>query len=232
MSNKLTVGVMFRNNDELVRPWFYFLRKSTIMDLTVIAVDQGSTDGTVSEITLAKDKKDTLVSLPNNIGIAGGRNVILKELRYQNNGDYANFLLLDSDVFITLNDSVNRMVDTMVTDDKVGCVYATVRSYWDTNDISFGICMCLLRKEVFERIGEFDAGFKMFWDDSDFIHRMKKSGFRTVLDKRAECIHMWGETTKRGSEKGVIRSGAIEHDKKHYEKNHNVVLDDLPPGWK
>ena len=71
MLEELTVGVMFRNNEELVRPWFFFLRKATLhIKLNIIAVNQASEDNTAVLIQEELRENDSYVSPAENVGIA------------------------------------------------------------------------------------------------------------------------------------------------------------------
>jgi len=225
MSNKLNVGVLFRNNEEFVNPFFFFLRKSTIMNLRMIVVDNGSTDKTADEIQKHIKKDDVFIRSVSNVGIAGGRNLILEAMKKHDNG-YTDLLLFDSDVFIVRQDSINRMYDMFSLDNRCGMVFGTVRSFQSFSLSAVGICFCLIRKEVFELQGGFDPQFKMFYDDTDFVHQMETRGkYKVSVCEKAMAVHMWGSTIFKGSEGGKIREEALLHDRLCYEKKWNCKLE-------
>jgi len=224
MLEELTVGVMFRNNEELVRPWFFFLRKATLhIKLNIIAVNQASEDNTAVLIQEELRENDSYVSPAENVGIARGRNLIIEEMKYRNNGENNHLLIMDSDIFIIRSQTVNNMVKYMMENPIAGVIESSVTSFWNDGKSDSGICFCLIRKEVFDAIGQFDPNFKMFWDDADFIHRMETVGFRRRCAPGTQSVHMWGETTRQGSEKDN-RVQALEEDKLYYEKKHNTQV--------
>ena len=224
MFDGVRVGVLFRNNEELVEPWFWFLRKSTDIPLSIIAIDQGSLDDTFNKLTKCVDpQKDFIIREPVNLGIAGGRNRILKKVKELNQGGYENLLLMDSDVFIIERKGIEKLVEGLVQFPKAGIVYGEIRNYYTFVRVCRGISFCLIRKEAFEQIGEFDENYKMFWDDTDFMDRMGKTGMLNAFTI-ARSVHMWGQTTNYGSESGEIRKKAMKHDIAYFEKKWNKIL--------
>jgi len=225
MSISLTVGVLFRNNEELVAPFFYFLRKSTNISLKVIAVNQASTDNTMNE--LAKHMiapHDIIVSPPKNVGISKGRNLILKAMKERNQGNYEHLLLLDSDVFIMQDKSIDKMYHELEfhnnNEDRVGIIEGKIHSWRNFTKTSWGICFCLINKKLFDVIGEFDENFRMFWDDTDFMDRMEQVGMCHFIMGVAVAMHFWGATTASGTEGGKIREAAVKNDKAYFEKKY------------
>jgi GT2 family glycosyltransferase len=73
--------------------------------------------------------------------------------------------------------------------------------YFDYNkiaEIDQPLASCLLiRKQVFEKIGQFDEIFPIFFNDVDFSKRMKKAGFKTVYLPDAEVYHYRGASTSQ-----------------------------------
>jgi len=216
---KLNVGVLFCNNAELVRPFFFFLNQSCKTKKTVIAVDNGSTDGTVQLLKQELGEDDILIENKENKGIAAARNQIVLKAKELNGGNYDNVFLFDSDVFITKNGALERMWNHMIANRTVGIFYAKVYSFYhDQGGFKTGLCFALIRKECFEAVGLFDEGFKMFFDDTLFTDRLlEKTNLNCLQVDSAKCVHMWGGTTLFGSEK-ENRKKVIDADRALFEK--------------
>lgn len=76
--------------------------------------------------------------------------------------------------------------------------------YNKTAEVDQPMASCLLiRKEVFEKIGQFDEKFPIFFNDVDYSQRMKQAGFKTVYFPDAEVYH------HRGASTGQVRAKMI-----------------------
>jgi GT2 family glycosyltransferase len=58
-----------------------------------------------------------------------------------------------------------------------------------------GACM-LVRRAAFERVGGFDEGYWMYWEDADLCRRLKNAGQATVYCPEAEAWHSSGASGK------------------------------------
>lgn len=56
-----------------------------------------------------------------------------------------------------------------------------------------GACM-LVRRDVFERIGGFDEGFFLYYEDVDLCHRVHDAGYDVVALPEAEVVHHLGQS--------------------------------------
>lgn len=63
----------------------------------------------------------------------------------------------------------------------------------DLVDWVSGACM-LIRRAAFERVGGFDEGYWMYWEDADLCRRLRASGWRTMLCAEAEARHLTGSS--------------------------------------
>ena len=66
-------------------------------------------------------------------------------------------------------------------------------SDWDHNSIRdvdwvLGACI-LMRREAIEKLGYFDEGYRLYFEDVDLCYRMHKSGLRVVYNPNVICIH-------------------------------------------
>lgn len=58
-----------------------------------------------------------------------------------------------------------------------------------------GACL-LVTRQAFDRVGGFDEGFFMYWEDADFCRRLREAGLRTVYDPTATVRHLTGRASK------------------------------------
>jgi N-acetylglucosaminyl-diphospho-decaprenol L-rhamnosyltransferase len=96
----------------------------------------------------------------------------------------------------------------------VGAVHAALGTVWPGNpatrryhltgldrsrpvqvDWVSGACM-LLRREAYEAVGRFDAGYFMYFEEMDFCLRLARAGWRVVYDPGAEVTHILGGSTR------------------------------------
>lgn len=50
-------------------------------------------------------------------------------------------------------------------------------------------CCVMFRREVFEKIGLMDERYFVYWDDADFLWRMKTAGMKLIVDPRVRLLH-------------------------------------------
>jgi GT2 family glycosyltransferase len=62
-----------------------------------------------------------------------------------------------------------------------------------------GACM-LVRRAAIDDVGEMDEGFFLYFEDTDWCHRMHDRGWRVVIEPSASCVHHLG---KAGGAPGV-----------------------------
>ena len=269
MNNIVNIGILFRNNQDMIAPFFFFLRRSIqeefwkyviegdslipCFSLTgnlgeipkgeekvksapkdkvisvrprIIAINNGSEDKTEDEIKKYLSDIDILYSSKENVGIAKGRNLIIKVVKELSGSAYNDLFLLDSDVFISWRNSIERMYNELINHRKEnpGLIFGKTHSFksWDLKNSGFDFC--LINKKTFETIGEFDPEFWMFYDDPDFERRATTAGLKNIICDKAIAVHMWGGTVFWGSEGGKNRNLALEHDKLHYEKKWNKKI--------
>lgn len=59
-----------------------------------------------------------------------------------------------------------------------------------------GSCL-MTRRDVFDRIGGFDEGFFLYWEDADYCRRAMDAGFRSVYLPRVAVRHVGGRSADR-----------------------------------
>lgn len=61
----------------------------------------------------------------------------------------------------------------------------------------------LIRGEAFRRIGGFDEGFRMYFEETDLCWRLRKAGYRVALCPQATAVHWHGVSTVQTSVRQV-----------------------------
>ncbi|MCW5520332.1 glycosyltransferase family 2 protein [Aureitalea sp. L0-47] len=56
------------------------------------------------------------------------------------------------------------------------------------------------RKDAFETIGGFDTKIFLYWEEMDLCHRLRKSGYKTVLVPEAKILHYQGVSIGKSRE--------------------------------
>jgi glycosyltransferase involved in cell wall biosynthesis len=197
MKPEFELGVLFRNNEELVSPFFYCFRRSTKIPCRVIAVNQGSTDRTGDELAkfIKPENGDVILPPGTNTGCAAGRNQILK---YRTPD--VPLLLMDSDMLVSSTQAAWHMLEEIRAG--AGLVYATATSFWNPQkNQEWGISMVMFSAEAVNSVPPFDERFIYFMDDMIYLNNVEVK-FRHVVCPKACGIHFWGSTLRHGSERG------------------------------
>lgn len=85
-------------------------------------------------------------------------------------------------------------------------------------DQPMGACL-LIRKEIIDKIGPFDSGYYMFFDEVDLCFRIKKSGWKIFFTPGSSVMHHGGTAVKKWSPFRLSRiwtSSRNHYFKKHY----------------
>ncbi len=193
----------------------------------VVVVDNGSSDGSVETIRKRFSSSVHLIANEKNLGFGGGSNLgitfalecganrvlilnndtyvaptFLRELEQAVHADdhYAIF-----GPVILFHDSPERI--WYFGDRLLPGLLATNSLYRRQNDredfppivsVDFisGCCM-LIKRDVFEAIGLFDASYFMYGEDVDFCWRARRAGFRLAVATRAKMWHKVSLSAKR-----------------------------------
>lgn len=177
------------------------LFESTITDIHIILVDNGSRDSSVEQISRAYPQVD-IVSLPKNLGFAGGYNIgIERALATQ----VKHIFLLNNDTIVepeTIQELLAAPWDVgvpkiMYYPDQeriwaAGCAWrnfppSVIMVGYNQNDAPiYSIpksleyatgCALMVRRDVLEKIGGFDPEFTNYMEDYDFSYRTTAAGF-------------------------------------------------------
>lgn len=164
----VTVIVPHWNGWSILEPCLTSLQKSSYMPLSVVVVDNASTDDSVQQVN--ENFPDVrIIQNSENLGFAGGCNVGIRET--------------DSDFYLILNndtthepDWINHLVERMLVDDKVAAVQPKIMSAQDPEHFDYaggvgGLMDVLAYPFALGRIfttmekddGAYDAPEDIFW---------------------------------------------------------------------
>ncbi len=194
------------------------LKDCTYPQLTVIVVDNGSSDDSVARIRAAHPDV-LLLESGSNLGFAGGNNI---GIRYglAHGADY--LWLLNNDTK-PAPDALSALVAKALTDEHIGavasiCYYAdspsTVQAWagsrvnlWigygrittqphsdDWFDTLNGTSM-LVARIALEDVGLLDQSFFLYWEDTEFCLRLRKKGWRIAAAPNSRVLHKVNAST-------------------------------------
>jgi GT2 family glycosyltransferase len=195
------------------------LRECTYPHLTVIVVDNGSTDDSVRRIQAAHP--DTLlIESGRNLGFAAGNNI---GIRYAlaHGADYV--WLLNNDTK-PAPDALSALVAKIQIDTCIGavasiCYYAdapfTVQA-WAGSRVNLWIgyvrlstgprkddwfhslngTSILLARAAIEDVGLLDEGFFLYWEDTEYCLRLREKGWRLAAAPDSPVIHKVNASTQ------------------------------------
>lgn len=74
-------------------------------------------------------------------------------------------------------------------------------TWWDHNDVreveqAAGACL-LVRREVYEKIGGFDEGYFMYYDDVELCHAIRAAGWKIYFTPEARVYHSGGQSASQ-----------------------------------
>lgn len=179
---------------------------------SVVVVDNGSTDGSVTAI-IAAFPNVHLIETKKNLGYAEGNNV---GLRYALEKSADAMLILNSDTVVDagiLSAFQKRDLPIqgarqhqLADQDRLG----QLGGRWNSGSGMFDAvglndtaqlwsepveldyvsgCALFVRADVFRRVGLFDARFFLFWEECDWCFRAAREGYRSTLCPEAIVFH-------------------------------------------
>src|SRR6266542_33884 len=223
------VVVVSKDGASWLRQGLVALSRQTHSRLGVMAVDNGSTDGSADLLESALGA-DRVIRLGHNVGFPAA---VAQALRSESARE-ADYLLLLHDDAVLAPEAIGRMVRAAERIDGVGVVGPKVLD-WEDPELLRGIgmssdrfgypyspleegeidqgqydrvrevlfvssCAMLVSKEAWDRIGPPDERFDSHHEDLDFCWRARLAGFRVLMTPGAEARHR--EATLRG-ERGL-----------------------------
>ena len=164
-------------------------------DIEVIAIDNGSEDGTCEFLHSQKDWLK-LVCLPDNIGIAGYNIGFAKA-----QGDY--IMVLDDDSHPVDENTLDRLIQCLDTRAEVGIVACQIQSMhgkpfttWHLPPVdmpgpsmAFVGCGFAIRRELFAQIGWYPEEFFLYQNEIEVAIRAIQEGYIIHYDPCCKVIH-------------------------------------------
>ncbi len=192
------------------------LRRMDYDNLTVVVVDNGSTNDSVQRLS---GRDFVLLTADTNRGFGAGCNI---GIRYALERGASYVWLLNNDALAD-PDALRQLVKVAMEDPEVGVVGSLVtqassnrtlcwgggrvdlhtgRSHHITGrgklDFISGVSMLLSAKAISD-VGGFDEGYFMYWEDVDLCFRCRQAGYTMAVAEDSRIIHKESLSVGKGS---------------------------------
>jgi GT2 family glycosyltransferase len=188
------------------------LARTEYPDLTVMAVDNGSTDDSVARIR-AGFPQIALIETGKNLGFAGGVNAGIRSA-LEHGAQYV--WLLNNDA-LPRPDALTALVAKATSDPQFGAVGSVLLYADESADVQawgggrvnrwigysshatapradswfdyITAASVLLSRRALEQIGLLDESFFLYWEDSDLSFRLRKHGWKLGVAANSTVLH-------------------------------------------
>ncbi len=219
------------------------LKQCEYEPLTVIVVDNGSTDGSVKHL---QDSHPwvRLLQTGANLGFSGGCNVGIRTA-LNISADY--IWLLNNDT-VPASSALAELVFTAELDKTAGAIGSVMSYLQNPNEIQawgggrvniftgrtihahspqsdewfdyLTAASVLLRRAAVEEIGLFDEEFFLYWEDTDYSYRLRTAGWKLRVSRSASILHKEHGSTDRDI--SVLQRHTIESGFRFLRKHSPV----------
>jgi glycosyltransferase involved in cell wall biosynthesis len=175
-NSKISVITPAYNAENYIADAIKSIREQNYDNIEIIIIDDGSTDATA---TICKSL-DVILIQQENLGISAARNTGLKAA----SGDLIAFLDADD---LWFKDALKTLLDLLQKSESasfsLGLSMAVSKDLSPLTDTHFILSLgaALIKKEVLEKIGEFDENLD-FGEDIDLFLRIMEADFNCVVD--------------------------------------------------
>jgi len=215
----VSIVIVNFNGRELLKQCLLTLSKTDYSNYEIVVVDNASTDGSLTEIkrSFGSDSRIKLVENSENVGHAEGCNIGAQMTK----GRYLVFLdsdtefnaenwlwelvkVMESDETVGLAQAKLVLAEDKRCLDYV-CVAVDALGTWAANYgskeerlkenfeiLAASAGCCIVRREVFNQVGGFDADYFIYDDDTDLSLRARLLGYRILFVPSALVIHRGG----------------------------------------
>jgi GT2 family glycosyltransferase len=209
-NNAPKVSIVMRNKNRfsLTSECIKSLKKLTYPNFEIIVVDDASTDNSPKRL---KKAFPHIILLQNKeyLGYCKGLNIGIHQA-LKNGADYV--FLINNDTKDFSKNYLDEIIKIFTENDKIGLIGSKVVDF-NGKEIWWGQvhkihnrlgvnsnipgCGFVVRSTVFEKIGLLDEGLFRFFEDLDFIIRLRKAGYKTAFTSSVKYAHLGGGTTSR-----------------------------------
>jgi hypothetical protein len=194
------------------------VRASSVSDIEIIIVDNGSADRSVERFQERFGDAVRIIENAENLGFAAGVNVGIREALA---AGAESVLVLNNDTFVDA-DMICRLASLAAQSPRSGVIGPVIYYYdrpqrvWRFGDREYRwlpvplqlqegalsradqkpfrldyvtACGMLIRRQVFEEIGLFDERYFMYFEDADFCRRAREAGYEVWCVPQARMWH-------------------------------------------
>lgn len=223
-------------------------------DVSVLVVDNGSTDDSVAAIRAAHPDVE-LIETGANLGYAGGNNVGIRHAVAAG----AEFVLVLNNDTTCAPDVVTRLLEAASRHPRAGMFCPRILymhepervwfdgARWKSDALTFGFpgkdrleselpaddhetdyacgAALFVRAEVVRQVGAFDERFFLVWEESDWCYRARKAGWSSMVVPAAKVWHKVGASF--GSEASPLRTYFSARNKLVWLQRHGTAAERL-----
>jgi len=214
----VSIVILNWNGLDFTRKCIASVRKLTgYKPFEIIVVDNGSRESEVTELKKMHSKNliNKLILNETNRGFSGGNNQGVKV----GSGEF--FLLLNNDTEVEKG-WLGRLVEVLKSRKEIGVVGPDIESafekgvvfgggYVDDSGIArhlynkdereveqVGGAALMFKRTVYEKIGGLEEGFNpIYFEETDFCTRARRSGFKVVFTPKSKIVHFEGGIMKK-----------------------------------
>ena len=251
---KIGVVTVTYNSDKVLQPFLSDLFAQSFHNFNLYVIDNASEDKTLKILDDLNDNRVNQIRNHSNIGVAAANNIGIKKaledkcshiLILNNDIEFPNSLFKDMLVSIKKENCSMITPKIMYHSDKDIIWYAgggfkksngylpyhtgfnenIKNNNYQSLYVDYASTCCLLiKKDVFETIGYMDEKYFVYFDDTDFLFRVKKEGVHKIYyDSQITLFHKVGSLTKSLT-KELERSYRTHFFLKQNIRNHIYFL--------
>ena len=224
---KIGVVTVTYNSDKVLQPFLSDLFAQSFHNFNLYVIDNASEDKTLKILDDLNDNRVNQIRNHSNIGVAAANNIGIKKaledkcshiLILNNDIEFSNSLFKDMLVSIKKENCSMMTPKILYHSDKDIIWYAgggfkksngylpyhtgfnenIKNNNYQSLYVDYASTCCLLiKKDVFETIGYMDEKYFVYFDDTDFLFRVKKEGVHKIYyDSQITLFHKVGSLTK------------------------------------
>ncbi|MDO4536181.1 MAG: glycosyltransferase family 2 protein [Clostridium perfringens] len=222
-NNKIGIILVNYNGAKYNKECIDSIKNSTYKNYEIIVVDNASQDNSVE--LLKKDYEDlTIIESKENLGFSGGNNLGI-DYGLKNNCEFILLLNNDTKIennmlenMINVSIENNKAVISpkiYYYDNKEIIWSAGAKMFWkrgipaqngineidtgrydllDEVDIATGCCL-LIHKDIVKKVGLLSLEYFLYYEDTDYIMRIKEKGFKVLYDPTSIMYHKVSAST-------------------------------------